>query len=106
MLAFFWATFAAAAQADEIGASLGWYGGFAVGDLASTKYAEMHGAHEANPLMKHEAARYALKAGQVAGLVWLDRKLAKRDRRLMWACRLLYAGVNGYAIVRNVRNGR
>jgi hypothetical protein len=103
LLGFLWST-AAQAQAVEIGPAL-FYGSLAAGDLYSTHQAEGRGAHEANPIMRGQGTRYALKAAQVAGFSILDHKL-KHRKKLRWGVRIVYAGITGGAIIHNSRQGR
>ena len=74
-------------------------------DLASTQWAKGQGAVEANPLIGQGDARlYAIKAGQVGLLLWLDSHLKHHSRAQMWL-RIIAGGVNGGVAAHNVKVG-
>jgi hypothetical protein len=101
-----WSTLVRPIYADETVGRLGWYGGFAATELASEEWALSCGVEETSPLLRDRGARMTLKMGQVAGMMWLDGYLAKRDKRLMWAVRIIYGLANAGIAYRNMRQVR
>lgn len=75
-------------------------------DLASTEYALSRGAVELNPLLRHTALRYSLKAASTAGQCEAMRRLRKRKPKLHGALLGAIVVGNGYLTVRALRASR
>jgi len=75
-------------------------------DLASTEYALRQGAQEANPLLRHPAARYPIKAaGSVAECAVLLRVRRRKPTLAKVLLGVIVAG-NVALAVHNVRVGQ
>jgi hypothetical protein len=98
-----WSTLVRPTYADEMAGRLAWYGGAAAADLAATEYALSCGAE---PMLERRDVRVTLKMAQVGGMMWLDGYLAKRDRKLMWTVRVIYALANIGAAYHSMREAR
>lgn len=73
-------------------------------DLTSTQWAKGQGAVEVNPLLQSDAALYASKAGEAAGLLWLDSHI--KPSWAKWALRGMAAGAHGWLALHNIREGQ
>lgn len=83
------------------------YSVLGLADLGSTEAAlRRPGTYEANSLASHRSARIALKAAQVPALVWVDRRLGRRSKKLAWGWRAVAAAYTGWVVAHNLRQGR
>lgn len=80
-----------------------YYASLAGADLYSTAYAEARGGYEANPIMRGESTRYALKALQVAGLTYLDHRAGQKSKKLQWGIRIAVGVGQGLIVAHNFR---
>lgn len=94
------------AEPTKLPKVIGLYTLGAAADLGSCEWALAHGAPERNPLMQTRGSRIAMKAGEVALLTFLDRKIEKRSHKAAKVLRIAALSVHVLIAAWNVKVAR